>query len=150
MILRSRAITLLLMGNLERAEADLEEAVNVLGPELYTYNWLFIVHARRKTSHNAMYYPSGATGSIADQQIADLFRGLKTLADVEAMRTAADSNSADNKRWPCYARFFIGQHRLAQGDVAGARADFASLDRATCEWPEADVAAAELKRLSAP
>jgi tetratricopeptide (TPR) repeat protein len=147
--LRSRAVTLFLMGNFERAEADLEESVNLLGPELYTYNWLHILRTRRKASDDPLYFKIRAADSSPVAQIADLYRGTKTLADVEALMAAANRDPEEKKHWPCTTRFFLGEYRLAQGDTAGARADFASVNRPGCEYAETDVAAAELKRLAA-
>lgn len=147
--LLNRAVTLFCLGEFRRAEEDLEKAIKQLGNDLSAYNWLHVVRNKRFVADDKKYSAIQKIDNVWDQQIANLFLGVKTLEEVEAMM-AADRSPKDNPRWPCAAKFFFAQYKLEKRDVEGARGYLSQINRVNCDYAEADAATAELKRLDNP
>jgi TonB family protein len=145
----NHAITQFDLGNYAEAEEDFFKSVFPFNNDLSVYNWIHILRTKRGMDDDplyaVMYLPNGSW--VLD--IANLYRGRQSLEQAEANMKADRAHPVLQKNWPCSAEFYLGEYKLAHGDVAGAKSDFNAVTPTNCSYAEATAAVAELKRLSA-
>lgn len=135
-------------GKYPEAELEFKKATDGAADfGLEVYVWLDIV--RRKLGEDSLLVVPRSNLAFESwiPQIANLYAGRTTIEKVEAVMKGTDAEPGGRNGWPCGVRFFLGEFRLINGDLAGARTDFGALSPSNCQDVEAAAATAELKRL---
>lgn len=147
----NRAITQFALGKYAEAEVDFLKSIANLDRDLYVYNWLHVVRTKRGMDDDPLYaiLRSGLPEASWIREIAGLYRGRQSVEQAEVTMKAQRVHPVLEGNWPCAAEFYLGEYKLAHGDIAGARAEFGAISPANCDYGEAAAAVAELKRLPA-
>jgi tetratricopeptide (TPR) repeat protein len=145
-------ISLFCAGRYAEAEDEFKKATSYSGDgRLLVYSWLDVVRRKRGEDDPDLALPPRTDLPYETwiPQIANLYAGRTTIGQVEAVMKANVSDPVKKKDWPCGVHFFLGEYRLVNGDLAGAKADLSAISPMNCMDAEASAAVAELKRLPA-